>query len=298
MTMPGLKVRPITGSIGAEITGVDLSKVSDAQWDSIYQAWLENLVLFFPEQHLDADAHVELARRFGDIEIHPYIAKLDESHPEVVVLDSENGGNADIWHTDVTFIETPPMASILRMVICPPKGGDTLWTNQYLVYESLSAPIRDLLEGLTAVHTAQAFGRPDTTATHPVVRVHPETGRKSLFVNRTFTSHLVELRRSESNVLLEYLYGWSEQPLYSCRYTWREGAIGIWDNPCTQHYAVNDYTDRRLIHRVTVLGDRPTGAETRWAAETRAANVADARLKNLSQSKGVDQRTTSVPVKV
>ena len=140
-----------------------------------------------------------------------------------------------------------------------------IFTNQYLAYEMLSDPIRDLLEGLTAVHHAAPFGHPEQHATHPVMRTHPDTGRRSLFVNRTFTSHIVELQRSESDALLEYLYTWSEQPRFQCRYSWSEGTIGIWDNRCTQHYAVPDYEERRIIERVTVIGDR------RWAAR-RAGN--------------------------
>ena len=152
--------------------------------------------------HLDADAHVALGRRFGTPEIHPYIPKRDDDHPEIVVIDTVGGG-AEFWHTDVTFSATPPMASILQMVMNPPRGGDTLFTNQYLAYETLSDPIRDLLEGLTAVHTATIFGHPEQNVAHPVVRTHPDTGRKSLFVNRTFTSHLVEVQRSESDALLD-----------------------------------------------------------------------------------------------
>src|ERR1700738_1014690 len=127
-TDTALDVRPLTGSIGAEVAGVDLAHLDDDQWRAIHALWLEHLVLFFPDQHLDADAHIELARRLGEPEIHPYIPKLDDAHPEVVVLDSERGGKADVWHTDVTFSATPPMASILHMVTCPSRGGDTVWT--------------------------------------------------------------------------------------------------------------------------------------------------------------------------
>ncbi len=263
-TMTALEVRPLTGCIGAEVAGVDLNRLDDALWNEIRAVWLDHLVLFFPDQHLDPDAHAALGGRLGELEIHPYIPKLDDDHPQIVVLDSDQGAKADTWHTDVTFSATPPLASILQMIECPPSGGDTLWSNQYLAYETLSDPVRDLLDGLSAVHTAMPFGHPEVNATHPVVRTHPETGRRSLFVNRTFTSHIVELRREESAALLEHLYRWSEQPRFQCRYRWRPGTLGMWDNRCTQHHAVNDYNDRRVIHRVTVLGDQPAGGRPRW----------------------------------
>jgi taurine dioxygenase len=294
-TRTALDVRPLTGSIGAEIVGVDLTRLTDEEWQAIRALWLEHLVVFFPDQRVDPDAHVALARRLGELEIHPYIPKLDDAHPEIVVLDSDRGGKADVWHTDVTFSATPPMASILRMVTCPATGGDTMWTNQYLAYESLSAPLRDLLDGLTATHTASSFGHPEITATHPVVRTHPETGRRSLFVNRTFTSHIVELRRGESDALLEHLYRWSEQPRFQCRYRWREGAVGIWDNRCTQHHAVDDYDEQRVIQRVTVLGDRPEGGVTRWPAfsdERRSA--AESSATGTSRPIDTDPRTNSI----
>jgi taurine dioxygenase len=150
-------------------------------------------------------------------------------------------------------------------MVNPPLGGDTIFTNQYLAYEMLSAPMRDLLDGLTAVHHAAPFGHPEQQAVHPVVRTHPDTGRRSLFVNRTFTSHILELRRSESDALLQYLYSWSERPDFQCRYRWDVGTIGIWDNRCTQHYAVADYQgEKRVIERVTVIGDVPDGSPPRW----------------------------------
>jgi taurine dioxygenase len=260
-----LDVRPVSGALGAEVRGLRLADLSDDDWERLRALWLEHLVLFFPDQHLTPDEHVALGRRFGEPEIHPFIPKLDDGHPEIVVIASDYG-QADTWHTDVTFSPTPPMASILQMAVLPSRGGDTMWSNQYLAYEALSAPIRDLLDGLTAVHSARPFGHPEIEAVHPAVRVHPETGRRSLFVNRTFTSHFVELRPSESAALLEFLCGWSEQPQFQCRYAWSVGSVGIWDNRCTQHYAIADYTEPRAIHRVTVLGDAPQGNEARWAA--------------------------------
>jgi len=296
-TMTALEVRPLTGCIGAEVVGVDLNRLDEAAWDELRAIWLEHLVVFFPDQHLAPDAHAALGERLGELEIHPYIPKLDEDHPQIVVLDSDQGAKADTWHTDVTFSTTPPLASILQMIECPPSGGDTLWTNQYLAYETLSDPLRDLLDGLSAVHTATPFGHPEVNATHPVVRTHPETGRRSLFVNRTFTSHIVELRREESDALLEHLYRWSEQPRFQCRYRWQPGTLGMWDNRCTQHHAVNDYRDRRVIHRVTVLGDRPVGAPPRWTPfQETGSSAAAVYRKAAGQPLPTDPRANSIGV--
>jgi taurine dioxygenase len=259
-----LTVEQLTGSLGAEVRGLDLARIDDAGFAAVRAALLEHLVLFFPDQHLSPDEHRAFAVRFGEPEIHPFIPKIDDDHPEIVVLDSDQGAKADVWHTDVTFSPTPPLCSVLKMVETPPFGGDTMFTNQYLVYEMLSTPMRELLEGLSAVHTGWPFGHPELATEHPMVRVHPETGRRSLFVNRQFTSHVPQLRRSESDAMLAYLYGFSEQPQFTVRYRWSEGTVGIWDNRCTQHHAVNDYDDRRVIHRVTILGDAPTGPGPRW----------------------------------
>ena len=259
-----LSVAPLSGALGAEIHGIDLEHVTDDGFGAIKQALLDHLVIFFPDQHLTPDAHRAFARRFGEVEIHPYLPKLDADHPEIVVLEADEGYIADLWHSDVTWSDSPPIASILHMVKCPTRGGDTIWTNQYLIYDSLSPPLRELLDGLTAVHTASIFGHPEHQAEHPAVRVHPETGRHSLYVNRQFTSHFPQLRRSESDALLNVLFGFAEQPQFQCRYRWSAGAIGIWDNRCTQHYVVNDFDEPRRIERVTVLGDHPEGKPPRW----------------------------------
>ncbi len=261
-----LDVTPVGGVLGAELRGVRLGSLTDDEFAAIEQALLDNLVVFFPDQHLTPDAHRAFATRFGKAEIHPYITKLDDEHQEIVVLDSEEGGRADVWHTDVTFSPSPPICSVLQMMRCPSRGGDTMFTNQYRAYESLSPPMRDLLDGLTAVHTARVFGIPDHTAEHPVVRVHPRTGRRSLYVNRTFTSHFPQLGRAESDALLEMLCTHSEQPELTCRYSWAEGTVGVWDNRVTQHYAISDYAEPRRIQRVTIVGDVPEGNPPRWPA--------------------------------
>ena len=254
-----LSVRRLTGSIGAEIDGVDLAALDDDLWAEIHALWLEHLVLFFPGQsHLTPTAHLEFARRFGEPDVHSYLPKLD-GFPQIVVLDSDTGVRADFWHTDVAYEAAPPMASILHLVTTPPFGGDTMWTNQFLAYESLSGPIRTLLDGLTAVHTAASHGKPEVRATHPAVRVHPETGRRALFVNGTSTSHFAELERDESDALLEMVLRRCERPEIQCRYRWTDGAVAVWDNRCTQHYAVDDYQGTRVGQRVTIVGDVPAG---------------------------------------
>ena len=255
----GLSVRRLTGSIGAEVDGVDLAALDDDVWAEIHALWLEHLVLFFPGQsHLTPAAHLEFARRFGEPDVHSYLPKLD-GFPQIVVLDSDTGVRADFWHTDVAYEPAPPKASILHLVTTPPFGGDTMWSNQYLAYESLSEPIRTLLDGLTAVHTAASHGKPEVQATHPAVRVHPETGRRALFVNGTSTSHFAELDRDESDALLQVVLRRCERPEMQCRYRWTDGAVAVWDNRCTQHYAVDDYRGPRVGQRVTIVGDVPMG---------------------------------------
>jgi taurine dioxygenase len=265
-----LTVEPVSGALGAEIRGLDLEHLTDDGFAAVEQALLDHLVIFFPDQHLTPEGHRALGWRFGELEIHPFIPKLAEDYQEIIVLDGDHGGRADVWHTDVTFSASPPIASILHMAKCPSRGGDTMFSNQYLVYESLSPPIREMLDGLTAVHTAAVFGHPEQQAEHPAVRVHPRTGRRSLYVNRQFTSHFPQLRRVESDALLALLLAFAEQPTFQCRYRWKPGGVGIWDNRCTQHYAVNDYDEPRVIQRVTVLGDHPEGANPRWSHWTPA----------------------------
>jgi len=260
----GLNVRPVAGALGAEVDGVDLTDLSDDVFAELHRLLLDYLVIFIRgQQGLSPQAHIAFGRRFGEVELHPYLPRLD-GHPEIVLIDSERGGKVDVWHTDMTFHQSPPIASILHLVRCPAAGGDTMWTNQYLVYESLSEPIRQLVDGLTAVHRIRIGDEFSSRAEHPVVRVHPETGRRALYVNRLFTSHLPQLSRNESDALLQYLLEFSERPQFTCRHRWREGDVAVWDNRVTQHYAVNDYGDQRLGRRVTVLGDHPTGEPPRW----------------------------------
>ncbi|HEX4016156.1 MAG TPA: TauD/TfdA family dioxygenase [Frankiaceae bacterium] len=265
-TSSPLTVRRISGALGAELRGLRVADLDDAGFDALRAALIEHKVIFLPEQHVTPDEHRAFGSRFGEMELHPYLPKLDEEHPEIVVLRSGNGFIADVWHTDVTFVDSPPKFSVLNMLEPSPYGGDTMWTNQALAYASLSAPMREMLLGLTAVHTARKFGDPSQQAEHPVVRRHPETGEPSLFVNRQFTERITALSRGESDALLSYLYSFSEQPHFTCRYSWSPGAIGIWDNRITQHYVVNDFEGDRTISRVTITGDdpQPAGDTSRW----------------------------------
>lgn len=261
-------VRLLSGALGAEISGIDLNELTDDQFATVHDRLLRHQVVFLPGQrNLTPEAHIAFGRRFGEVELHPYLPRLP-GHPEIVVIDSEDGGRVDVWHTDMTFHQSPPIASILHLVTVPSPGGDTMWTNQCLVYESLSAPLRDFLDGLTAVHMIQVDGEFASEfasrAEHPIVRVHPETGRRSLYVNRLFTSHIPQLSRNESDALLEYLFRFSEGPQFTCRYHWRPGDVAMWDNRVTQHYAVNDYREPRRGQRITILGDHPTGEKARW----------------------------------
>ena len=266
--MGSIQVRPVSGALGAEVHGLSLRDVDDAGFEKVRDLLREHLVLFFPDQHLGPDEHRRFAIRFGEPEIHPVIPKLDASHPEIVVLRAGGGFIADVWHTDVTFAASPPICSVLSVLEMPASGGDTMWSNQYQAYEALSAPIKDLVAGLTARHDAATFGHPEQQAVHPVVRRHPETGRPSLFVNRQFTRRILELSRDESEGLLALLCAHCERADFACRYAWRPGTIGIWDNRCTQHCAVNDYEGERVISRVTILGDDPQPAFDigRWGA--------------------------------
>ena len=266
-----LDINPIGGSLGAEVLHLDVRDVDDVAVAAIQAALLDHKVLFFPGQGLDRDGHVAFARHFGELEVfHSQVDQghdADLAHPEVLPLRSTHGLIADVWHTDVTWAPSPPKASIVHMVETPSKGGDTMWSNQSAAFAGLTAPMQELLVGLTAVHTGRVLGKPGDRATHPVVRTHPDTGQPALYVNRQFTSHIVELSPGESDTLLGYLYSWSEQPQFTCRYRWTEGTLAMWDNRCTQHYVVNDFDEPRTLERVTVLGDDPQpAAPPRWPA--------------------------------
>ncbi|QEX16893.1 taurine dioxygenase [Hypericibacter terrae] len=274
-----LTVTPLSPAIGAVIDGVNLARPLDAQNQArIEQALLAHKVIFFEDQNLTPDQHRDFAARFGKLHIHPIYPTV-EGTPEVLVLDTHEGNppDNDTWHTDVTFIETPPLGAVLYAKQLPPLGGDTIWSNSIAAYETLSTSMRTLLDGLTATHDFEkSFPRsryattPDdeakwlrTRATHrpvvhPVVRTHPQTGRKGLFVNEGFTTHINELTRGESESLLRYIFTHVARPEFTVRHRWKPNTVAMWDNRCTQHYALADYLPhRRVMHRATILGDRP-----------------------------------------
>jgi len=256
-----LEVTPLSGSLGAEIRGIDVKQAGPADAEAILAAIAEHLVLFFPDQHPTPDQHIAFGRLFGKLEGHPNLA-LDKERPEFFELRAESGAGAvaDEWHSDLTCQAEPSVYAILHMRTCPPVGGDTLWANMYKAYDALSQPLKDLCEGLSALHDASPHYTPERKAIHPVVRVHPVTGRKSLFVNEHFTRRIVELSHEESDVLLAYLVHHATRDRFTVRYRWTEGTIAMWDNRCTQHHVLNDFEGERVIQRVTVMGDRPEAA--------------------------------------
>ena len=272
------QVTRLASALGAEVRGVNLAGAGPQEVERIERLLLEHLVLFFPGQDWSLDEHVEFGRQFGALEGHPNLKNPYTDHDEVFELAASRGGVADEWHTDLTFQEQPALMSILHMIQCPDTGGDTLWASLYAAHEGLSAPLRDLCEGLTALHDAQPHNRPDRMAVHPVVRVHPETHRKALYVNEHFTRRIVELHPGESDALLGYLTNWVKNPRFTVRYRWSAGTVAIWDNRCTQHTVLNDFTEERIVQRVTVVGDRVEGAPSRWQPA-----IGDGRLSAASR---------------
>jgi len=265
MTTRNWHVRRLAAALGAEITGVALAETSPDDKDAIWRLLHEHKVIFFPDQNLSADDHVAYGKHFGPLEGHPNLKSRNAAeHPELFRLVASTGGIADEWHTDLTFQEQPALMSILNMKRCPDVGGDTMWTNLIAAFEKLSPPMQELCEGLTALHDAHPHDRVDAMAIHPLVRVDPETGKKALYVNEHFTRRIVEMNAQESEVLLNYLTKWVQQPAFTVRYKWSAGTICMWDNRFTQHYVVNDFEGERIIERVTVQGDRPVGNPPRW----------------------------------
>jgi len=279
-----ISVRRISGALGAEISGVDLAALQDNEtFAAIHQAFLDNGVIFFRDQVMTPDQHVAFARRFGPISIHPYGPAVP-GHPDVMRVFKEKDDKVNFgggWHSDMTFLEKPPLGSVLYAKEVPPYGGDTMFADQYMAYDALSSGMKRTLESLNAVHSANAqYGvdgrseasqnnakrsmKPATSedavaeVVHPVVRTHPETGRKALYVNVGFTTRFEGWTRKESQPLLRWLYEHCGKPEFTCRFAWAANSVAFWDNRCAQHYALNDYHGfRREMHRVTVEGDRP-----------------------------------------
>jgi taurine dioxygenase len=259
------QINRLAGALGAEVSGVDLANANRADIEAIESLLLENLVLLFPNQKLTAQEHIAFGRHFGLLEGHPNLDNpFDSDHPELFELAASHGGVADEWHTDLTFRPEPALMSVLHMKRCPAVGGDTMWASLYAAFEELSPPMQELCESLTALHDALPHNHPEQMTVHPVVRVHPATGRKALYVNEHFTRRIVEMNATESDALLRYLTKWVQNPRFTVRYRWSEGTVAMWDNRCTQHFVLNDFEGERVIQRVTVMGDKPQGAEPRW----------------------------------
>jgi taurine dioxygenase len=279
-----LDIRPLSGSLGVEIRGLSLAKAGPAEADRLRDLLTEHLVLFFPEQRPTPDEHIAFGRLFGELESHPNLS-LDSERPEFFELRAAGGSGAiaDEWHSDLTCQAQPSVMAILHMVTCPPVGGDTLWSNMYKAYDELSRPLQEFCEGLTALHDAHPHDKPETMAVHPVVRVHPVTGRKSLFVNEHFTRRIVELSHDESDMLLRYLTRWASNTRFTVRYHWTPGTVAMWDNRCTQHCVLDDFEGERLVQRVTVMGDEPEAASPpRWQPYRRAFSAASRHDRQLA----------------
>jgi taurine dioxygenase len=271
-------VTRIAGALGAEIAGVDLSQPpSSALSASIREALLEHLVIFFRDQHLTPEQFLRFARAMGEPQHYPLLKGLPE-HPEiteVVKLEHERANFGGIWHSDTTYLERPPMGSMLYAREVPPVGGDTLFANQYLAFETLSAGMQRVLEGLVAVNgsakadatktredrmrtQAREDARAEYLAEHPAVRTHPETGRRALYVNVAHTVRFKDMTEAESAPLLAFLFQHQIGAELTCRFRWQVGSLAFWDNRCVQHNPVNDYHGyRRVMHRITLAGDTP-----------------------------------------
>jgi len=275
MNPQSLSITPLTTSLGAEIRGINLAEITNNDASVILDLLNQHKVIFFPGQNLSVEEHVAFGALFGELQGHPHYENPITKHDQIFELAASHGGVADEWHSDITFSASPALFSILKMVKCPDIGGDTLWTNPEMAYETLTAPLRDLCDGLTALHTAEAHGRPEVMAVHPVVRVHPETGKRCLFVNEHFTKRIVEMSFDESNYWLSYLTRWISQTRFSVRYRWQAGTIAMWDNRCTQHKVLNDFNKERVIQRVTVMGDEPRGDASKWPVYTNEQNASD-----------------------
>ena len=280
MTTTTLIVSPLSSAIGAEISGVDLSRdVSDAVIGEIHQALLDHCVIFFREQEIDTEQHKRLAKRFGDIFIHPNFNTGDHD-PEVVTIHRKPDDELIVgedWHTDTTMMAEPPMGALLYALDVPEFGGDTLFANQYLAYESLSDGMKELLGGMRCIHTDRKVAGPDsrvakfkrstavrlddewceTRNSHPVIRTHPETGRKCLFVNHSYSVAFEGMTEKESAPLLNWLLDWGHRPEITCRFRWEKGSLAFWDNRCVKHIAVHDIQHaERLMRRVQIAGEK------------------------------------------
>jgi taurine dioxygenase len=276
-----LEIEPLSTAIGAEISNVDLSRdLSDAAIGEIRRALLDHCVVFFRDQDLSVEAHKRLARCFGEIFVHPNFNTGDHD-PEVVTIVRKPGDTRIVgeeWHTDTTMMAEPPMGALLYALEVPPVGGDTLFANQYMAYERLSDGMKRMVDGLKCWHTDRKVAGPNSPAAlakrstkvrddddwretrnlHPVVRTHPETGRKCLFVNHSYSVCFEDMTEDESRPLLDWLMEWGHRPEFTCRFRWRPGSVAFWDNRCVKHLALHDVHDhQRVMRRIQIAGDRP-----------------------------------------
>lgn len=276
--MDTITITPVAGALGAEIGGVDIGKRLDsATVAELRRALLDHLVLFFRDQQLTPDSYMAFAEALGTPVQYPMLPGID-GYPmitEIAKLEHERNNFGGIWHADTTYLECPPMGSMLYALEVPAYGGDTLFANQYLAYETLSAPLRGFLDGLVGVSSSakadvsktredmirnagDTATMHDRQAEHPVVRTHPETGRKLLYVNVAHTSHFKGMTEAESAPILQFLFQHQVKPEFTCRFHWRKGSLAMWDNRASQHNPINDYHGfRRVMRRITLAGERP-----------------------------------------
>jgi taurine dioxygenase len=273
-----LEVHPIAGALGAEVGGVDLEGyLDDGTVAEIRRLWLEYLVIFFRGRMLPPERLLAFARRLGEVVEYPFIKGI-EGFPEitpVLKLEHEQVNFGGLWHSDTAYLDRPPMGTMLIAREVPPFGGDTLFANMYLAYERLSEGMKRMLQGLIAVNSsakanatrtredrmrgdAKSDAKAEYVAEHPVIRTHPETGRKALYVNSGHTVRFKDMTEAESAPILNYLFEHLTRPEFTCRFRWQPGSLALWDNRCTQHNPINDYHGfRRSMHRITLAGDEP-----------------------------------------
>jgi taurine dioxygenase len=271
-----IEVRPLAGALGAEVVGVDMAReLDDEVVHEVRQAFLDHLVIFLRDQKVTPQQQVAFARRFGEPMAYPQLKGLAEAPliTPVVKLEHERNNFGGIWHSDTTYLPEPPMGSMLLALEVPPYGGDTLFANQYLAYEQLSEGLRKTLDGLVGISSSAKAEVSKTredqmkkagaqlqvlTGEHPIVRTHPETGRKALYTSDAHTASIKGWTEKESLPLLKFLWEHQTRPEFTCRFRWQPGSLAFWDNRCAMHNPINDYHGfRRVMHRITLAGDKP-----------------------------------------